>query len=196
MGRPKRAADGGLVYHVLNRANARMTIFEDDEDYAAFEQVLEQAVERTQMRLLAYCSQSLALRAVARARQGTGGLHATAHNYARSALAGAPGTGGPGPCVPWSLQILPRRDRQVLLSGDTVCGTKRVAGRPGIFGRAVALVQPLAPYSRFGRATGFAQSLAPPPPSPPPEELPPPERRHRNLGQFTARRARPPVRRP
>jgi hypothetical protein len=53
-GRPKRAADGGLVYHVLNRANARMTIFEDDEDYAAFEQVLEPAVERTQRRLLAY----------------------------------------------------------------------------------------------------------------------------------------------
>ena len=44
MGRPKRAADGGLVYHVTNRANAWMTIFEDDEDYAAFEQVLEQAV--------------------------------------------------------------------------------------------------------------------------------------------------------
>ena len=55
MGRPKRAADGGLVYHVLNRANARMTIFESAADYAAFLQVLEEAVERTQMRLLAYC---------------------------------------------------------------------------------------------------------------------------------------------
>ena len=55
MGRPKRAVDGGLIYHVLNRANARMTIFEDDEDYAAFEQVLEEAVERTPKRLLAYC---------------------------------------------------------------------------------------------------------------------------------------------
>ena len=41
MGRPKRAADGGLVYHVLNRANARMTIFESAADYAAFLQVLE-----------------------------------------------------------------------------------------------------------------------------------------------------------
>ena len=55
MGRPKRAADGGLVYHVLNRANARMTIFENDQDYAAFEHVLEEAVERTGTRLLAYC---------------------------------------------------------------------------------------------------------------------------------------------
>ena len=46
MGRPKRAADGGLIYHVLNRANARMTIFEKKEDYEAFERVLEEAVER------------------------------------------------------------------------------------------------------------------------------------------------------
>jgi hypothetical protein len=53
MGRPKRAADGGLVYHVLNRANARMTIFEKPDDYAAFERVLEEAIERTKTRLLA-----------------------------------------------------------------------------------------------------------------------------------------------
>ncbi len=55
MGRPKRVADGGLIYHVLNRANARMTIFEKPEDYEAFERVLQQAVEKTEMRLLAYC---------------------------------------------------------------------------------------------------------------------------------------------
>jgi len=55
MGRPKRAAEGGLIYHVLNRANARMAIFEKPEDYEAFEQVLQQAVDRTGMRLLAYC---------------------------------------------------------------------------------------------------------------------------------------------
>jgi len=55
MGRPKRAADGGLIYHVLNRANARMTIFENPEDFEAFERVLQEAVERSQTRLLAYC---------------------------------------------------------------------------------------------------------------------------------------------
>ena len=54
MGRPPRANDGGLIYHVLNRANARMTIFAADEDYAAFERVLAEAVERTGTRLLAY----------------------------------------------------------------------------------------------------------------------------------------------
>jgi putative transposase len=55
MGRPRRAADGGLIYHVLKRANARMTIFEKDGEYEAFERVLEEAVERTKTRLLAYC---------------------------------------------------------------------------------------------------------------------------------------------
>jgi len=55
MGRPQRAAEGGYVYHVLNRANARMSIFEDQCDYAAFEKVLLEAVERTKTRLLAYC---------------------------------------------------------------------------------------------------------------------------------------------
>ena len=55
MGRPHRAAAGGYVYHVLNRANARMTVFEDDADYEAFEKVLAEAVARTQTRLLAYC---------------------------------------------------------------------------------------------------------------------------------------------
>jgi putative transposase len=55
MGRPHRAAEGGYVYHVLNRANARMTIFEDDGDYEAFEEILAQAVARFEARLLAYC---------------------------------------------------------------------------------------------------------------------------------------------
>ncbi len=55
MGRPKRAAPGGWVYHVLNRANARIPIFTKDEDFEAFERVLQEAVERTGMRLLSYC---------------------------------------------------------------------------------------------------------------------------------------------
>ncbi len=55
MGRPRRAAAGGYVYHVLNRANTRRTIFQNERDFAAFEMTLSQAVERTQTRLLAYC---------------------------------------------------------------------------------------------------------------------------------------------
>jgi putative transposase len=55
MGRPLRATSADVVYHVLNRANARMTLFDDEGDYAAFERVLGQACERGHMRLLAYC---------------------------------------------------------------------------------------------------------------------------------------------
>ena len=55
MGRPLRAAEGGIIYHTLNRANARLTIFADDGDFDAFVRVLTQAVIRDDMRLLAYC---------------------------------------------------------------------------------------------------------------------------------------------
>lgn len=55
MGRPLRPTSADVVYHVLNRANARRTLFEDDGDYVAFERVLAQACERVAMRLLAYC---------------------------------------------------------------------------------------------------------------------------------------------
>jgi len=44
-----------LVYHVLNRGNDRRTIFEDEGDYAAFEKVLEQAVQRTPVELFSWC---------------------------------------------------------------------------------------------------------------------------------------------
>jgi putative transposase len=43
------------VYHVLNRANARMEIFDKEKDYDAFERILGEAVRRVRMRLLAYC---------------------------------------------------------------------------------------------------------------------------------------------
>lgn len=54
MGRANRAAHGDVVYHVLNRANAGIPIFEKDQDYTAFERILAEAVKRYDMRLLAY----------------------------------------------------------------------------------------------------------------------------------------------
>ena len=55
MGRPLRAAAGGMIYHVLNRANGRLPLFEKPGDYEAFEKVLGEAHERVAMRTLAYC---------------------------------------------------------------------------------------------------------------------------------------------
>ncbi len=52
--RPRRAAEGGLIYRALNWANARLAIFQTDEDYAAFQRVLAEAVVRHHTRQLAY----------------------------------------------------------------------------------------------------------------------------------------------
>src|SRR5438105_2425832 len=54
MPRRARHAPGGLVYHVLNRAVARLPLFQKDEDYRAFERVLREALEEHPTRLLAY----------------------------------------------------------------------------------------------------------------------------------------------
>jgi putative transposase len=55
MPRPLRTAPGGFVYHVLNRANGKRTIFHHDRDYLAFVQVLGEIQERVPMRILAWC---------------------------------------------------------------------------------------------------------------------------------------------
>ena len=54
MARRARCSDAGYVYHVLNRAVGRATIFDKSADYTAFEKVLHQAHERLGTRLLAY----------------------------------------------------------------------------------------------------------------------------------------------
>lgn len=48
-------APGGLVYHVLNRANGRREIFQSAGDYRAFEEALAEVQGRVPMRLLAWC---------------------------------------------------------------------------------------------------------------------------------------------
>ena len=54
MPRAARVAPGGVIFHVLNRANARSRIFDKDQDYEAFKRVIAEKAERTPVRLLAY----------------------------------------------------------------------------------------------------------------------------------------------
>jgi putative transposase len=54
MPRRLRNAAGGFVYHVLNRAVGRATIFEDDEDYAAFGRAMDHAFASVPMRVLGH----------------------------------------------------------------------------------------------------------------------------------------------
>lgn len=42
MARLLRADIGGVVYHVINRANARAHIFNIDKEYKQFEQILKE----------------------------------------------------------------------------------------------------------------------------------------------------------
>jgi len=54
MPRVARVDVGEEVYHVINRANGRLQIFNTDEDYRLFEQLLLETKEVTDMRILAY----------------------------------------------------------------------------------------------------------------------------------------------
>ena len=55
MPRPTRASAGNVCYHVLNRGNARGTVFHKDGDYLAFLKLLKEASARIPMRLLSFC---------------------------------------------------------------------------------------------------------------------------------------------
>jgi putative transposase len=56
MPRRPRYYTPNLVYHVLNRGARRAALFDNSEEYAAFEHVLVEAMKRVPMRLLAYCA--------------------------------------------------------------------------------------------------------------------------------------------
>ena len=55
MSRIQRVDVGNQIYHVLNRANARVQIFDEESDYRQFEEILEKAMEKFDMRVLGYC---------------------------------------------------------------------------------------------------------------------------------------------
>ena len=54
MPRRPRICPSGVCFHVLNRAVARLTLFEKAEDYEAFERVLEEAVARIPLPIFSY----------------------------------------------------------------------------------------------------------------------------------------------
>lgn len=54
MGKALRIDVGNEIYHVLNRANARMTIFENRNDYQSFETIIEEAKDRYPIQIFSY----------------------------------------------------------------------------------------------------------------------------------------------
>jgi putative transposase len=54
MARRTRCSDAGYVYHVLNLAVGRATLFNKPGDYAAFENIFTEPWQRSAMRLVSY----------------------------------------------------------------------------------------------------------------------------------------------
>ena len=55
MPRTARVAPGGMIFHVLNRANNRAPMFEKDQDYLAFLRVMRDTLAKKPMRILSFC---------------------------------------------------------------------------------------------------------------------------------------------
>jgi putative transposase len=55
MGRVKRVDVGGMIYHVLNRANFRSRLFKEPAHYQDFLGLVEESLDFVQVRILAYC---------------------------------------------------------------------------------------------------------------------------------------------
>jgi putative transposase len=55
MGRVRRVDVGGMVYHVLNRANFRSRLFKTAAHYQDFLAIVEESLSFVPMRILAYC---------------------------------------------------------------------------------------------------------------------------------------------
>src|SRR6266576_1084608 len=54
MPRRARSIVGGYAYHVLNRANGRLRLFKKEADFAAFDALIAEAIERVPLRIVGY----------------------------------------------------------------------------------------------------------------------------------------------
>ncbi len=55
MARTARASKGGICYHVINRGNARATVYHNESDYRSFIALMKRANARLPLRILAFC---------------------------------------------------------------------------------------------------------------------------------------------
>jgi putative transposase len=55
MPRTSRAAPGKMVFHVLNRGVGRQRLFDNPADYIAFEEVLDETLDKVPMRICNDC---------------------------------------------------------------------------------------------------------------------------------------------
>ena len=108
-------------------------------------------------------AQSRALGTVASRRRGPIGLHGMADQHAHTALALGARDGWNGPFVPRAVQVVSDSGRRALLHRSSVRRAQRPACQPRHLGRAVALVELMAP-SQPERSRDTCRLASPPRP--------------------------------
>jgi hypothetical protein len=103
-------------------------------DYAAFEQVLEQAREQVEMRLLSFCVMpNHVLGFVAAGGRESFDVPVLAHQHPYPPLALGAQDGGDRAVVPGTIQVVSRSGRRTLLHRLPLRGTERPACQLGGF---------------------------------------------------------------
>ena len=156
MGGPKRVTLGGYVYHVLNRANGRLRIFKKKEDFAAFEAMLAEGIERVAMRTLRllHHEQPLAYAALA-----TGGcrcvrLYAMDYAYAHPAIPRLARHGRHRASLSGATEEFPHPGRRALPDGAALHRSQPLACRDSRSAGRLLLVQ-------FRRPQGIGETFRP-----------------------------------
>ena len=164
MARRMRCSDAGYVYHVLNRAVGRSTLFDKPPDYAAFEKVLRQAWERSGMRLVSnlvmpnhwhlvvWPDRDGQLSEWAQWLTVTHVRRWHTHHHTEGTGRWATGRLGDWADLPRAVQVVSDPGGRALLRGLPLRRAKCVAGEFGGAGRGLALVKSLASPSRNARS--------------------------------------------
>src|SRR5271157_1529636 len=142
MSRPRRHSPGGMVFHVLNRGVGRRLLFTKDEDFLAFERVVEETLRTRRMRLrLLFDAQPLAFCRLARAGWRSTRVHGASDQHACETVEGVSSRDRVRPSLSRALQVFPGGNRRLLLPGRSLRGAECPACKPRGASGIVALVE-------------------------------------------------------
>ena len=129
MGRVRRVDVGGMVYHVLNRANFRSRLFKSPAHYQDFLGIVEESLNFVPMRILAYCLMPNHWHLVLYPASGRRPreVPATDHPDPHAALSREDPDGGIWPRLPGPLQVAAGRIGQPFPGVGSLRGKERQA---------------------------------------------------------------------
>ena len=136
MGRSPRADEAGGIYHALNRGNAKSSIFFKEQDYAAFDRIVSEALEKFPVHLIAYQWMNNHWHMVLSPDED-GGMGrflrwiTLTHAYPYSALPRSPQNNWLWPRLPRPVQEFSRARRCSLLRCLPICGTQCIDRKLG-----------------------------------------------------------------